>query len=216
MEALAKDALPLIYQHNNPGEVQFFYFLKDELVYIYVLDEKGSLFYQQREFHDVATLLGNFQQFFDMIYNRLQFITGEAGPGAKTSNVSYHRIEKIRGGGWHIEQHGLHRLDKVANSIYLQVIVSRRNEENVYNLYCGEQEFSSIEYGNRLFDTVAQHILALRTSGDDYPIHVTDIDLSEEIISSSPVPLQTIHYLKYKMLIEDKLMQALSERGLSS
>ncbi len=214
-EALDRDALPQIYQHNKSGEVQFFYYVKDELVYIYVLDEKGSLFYQQREFHNVATLLRNFQQFFDMIYNRLQFITGEAGPGSKTSNVTYHRIEKTSDGDWRIEQHGLRRLDSVGSSIYLQVIVSRRNEDNVYSLYCGEQEFSSIEYGDQLFDRVAEYILTLRPSGEGYPIHVTDIDLSEEIISSSPVPLQTIHYMKYKILIEDKLMQALGQRRLS-
>ena len=211
-EALAKDVLPLIYQENNPGEVQFFYFVKEELVYIYVLDEKGSLFYQQREFHDIVTLLGHFQQFFDVIFNRLQFITGEAGLGNISSAVSYHRIEKVRGGGWNIEEHSLRRLNKVANSIYLQVIVSRRNDDNVYTLYCGEQEFSSIEHGDQLFNAVAEYILSIRSSGDDYPIHVTDIDLSEEIISSSPVPLQTIHYMKYKMQIEDKLMQALRQR----
>lgn len=210
-EALARDVLPLIYQHNRAGEIQFFYFVKEELVYIYVLDEKGSLFYQQREFHDVMTLLGNFQQFFDVIYNRLQFITGESGPGAKTSAVSYYRVEKLRGGDWRVEQHGLRQLDREMNSIYLQVIVSRRNDDNVYTLYCGEREFSSIEYGGQLFNAVAEYILLLRASGEAYPIHVTDIDLSEEIISSSPVPLQTIHYLKYKMLIEDKLMQALRE-----
>jgi adenylate cyclase class 1 len=211
-EALARDILPLIYQYNRPGEVQFFYFIKEELVYIYVLDEKGSLFYQQREFHDVMTLLGHFQRFFDVIYNRLKFITGETGPAAESSAVSYHRIEKQRGGEWHIEQHPLRRLNDIANVIYLQVIVSRRNDDNVYNLYCGEREFSSIEHGAQLFHAVAEHILALRASGEDYPIHVTDIDLSEEIIGSSPVPLQSIHYLKYKMLIEDKLMQALRER----
>jgi len=215
-EALANDALPLIYQHNKPGEVQLFYLIKEDRVYIYVLDEKGSLFYQQREFHDVMTLLGNFQKFFNVIYNRLQFITGETGPGIKNSTVSYHRIERVRGEDWKIEQHGLRRIDNVANSIYLQVIVSRRKDDNVYTLYCAEREFSSIEHGAQLFDAVAEHILFLRSSGEDYPIHVTDIDLSEEIISSSPVPLQTIHYMKYKMLIEDKLMQALSQRKLTS
>ncbi|MFO7604248.1 MAG: class I adenylate cyclase [Gammaproteobacteria bacterium] len=213
VEALSKDVLPLIYEQNRAGEVQFFYFVKDELVYIYVLDEKGALFYQQREFHDVATLLGNFQKFFDVIHNRLQFITGENGPGGGSSAVSYHRIEKLRGGDWRIEQHGLGRQHGLVNSIYLQVIVSRLHDDNVYNLYCGEREFSSIEHGEQLFYAVAEHIMSLRASGEDYPIHVTDIDLSEEILSSSPLPLQTVHYLKYKMLIEDKLLQALSQRG---
>lgn len=210
-EALGRDILPLIYQHNRSGEIQFFYYIKEHLVYIYALDEKGSLFYQQREFHDVMTLLGNFQKFFDVIDNRLKFVAGEAAPGIKISAVSYYRIEKSRSGDWSIEKHNLRRPEKVDNSIYLQVIVSRMNDDNVYNLYCGEREFSSIEYGEKIFNAVAEYILSLRESGEAYPIHVTDIDLSEEIISSSPVPLQTIHYMKYKTIIEEKLMQAMRQ-----
>ena len=39
-----------------------------------------------------------------------------------------------------------------------------------------------------------------------------DVDLSEEIVTQSSVPMQTLHYLQYKQTIEDRLMQALQQQ----
>jgi adenylate cyclase class 1 len=75
-----------------------------------------------------------------------------------------------------------------------------------YTVYCNEEEFSSLDYGNHMFSAVYQHILQLRHSKQDYPVYISDIDLPLSAFHiDSMEQLQTIHYLNYKQKIEAKL-----------
>jgi adenylate cyclase class 1 len=74
----------------------------------------------------------------------------------------------------------------------------------------GAREFSSLEFGEHLFREVARYILERRRSGLHYPIYITDIDLSHRLAGVAGTErLQTVHYLEYKKLIEERLNQAL-------
>ena len=76
-------------------------------------------------------------------------------------------------------------------------------------LYCNQQEFSSLEYGNGLFAAVARYILAQRRLGERYPCYITDLDLSALHGSGRP---QTVQYLRYKTHLEAALNQAMMAR----
>ena len=74
-----------------------------------------------------------------------------------------------------------------------------------YQVICYDRQFSSLEYGDALFDSVAEYIVECRTAGQRYPVYVTDIDVSPEILGSDQGCVSTVHYLKYKKKIESKL-----------
>ena len=83
---------------------------------------------------------------------------------------------------------------------YLSFII-----ENPYTIYCNEKEFSSLDYGNKVFYAAYQYILQFRNVKSNHPIYITDIDLPFSTFRiSNLAQLQTIHYLNYKQKIEDK------------
>ncbi len=92
--------------------------------------------------------------------------------------------------------------------------MDRKDRDTVYTIYCEDREFSSLEFGPRLFQAVSRHILLRRSSGEDYPIYITDIDLSPTLmVDTEAKSLQTIDYLSYKKIIEEKLHEALTTRN---
>ena len=66
-----------------------------------------------------------------------------------------------------------------------------------------------LEYGSNLYREVARYIVSLRGSGERYPIYITDIDLAPNLLSEGMDQLQTAHFLKYKKMIEERLVQEL-------
>jgi len=70
-----------------------------------------------------------------------------------------------------------------------------------------------MEHGKELFNVVATYVIEQRANGQKYPIYITDIDISRELLGHvESDKLQTIHYLNYKKRIEDKLNQAIATR----
>jgi adenylate cyclase class 1 len=84
------------------------------------------------------------------------------------------------------------------------------NQNIEYDFYCDDQEFSSHSFKDQLHIVVAQFILARRKNGENYPIYITDLDLSlcSHLIAEQD-QLQTSHYLKIKHALETKLNQAI-------
>jgi adenylate cyclase class 1 len=59
---------------------------------------------------------------------------------------------------------------------------------------------------------VARYVMSRRTSGQTYPIYITDIDLARGLLGVEAVQgLQTVHFLNYKKRIEARLNQALEK-----
>ena len=80
-----------------------------------------------------------------------------------------------------------------------------------FTIYCNQEEFSELEYGDQLYFEVARHILSQRKSNERYPCYLTDLELAKS--DSTPFPpgsLQTIHYLRQKSRLEKRLNHALS------
>lgn len=70
------------------------------------------------------------------------------------------------------------------------------------------EEFSSLQYGSKLYVEVVRKVLQSRSSGETYDIYVTDIDLSPAIISMDVNSLQSSRYLYFKRKIEENLKKA--------
>jgi len=212
-QAINDSVLPLIYGRNHSGWVQFFYRPLGDMVEVYVLDERGSLFHETLPLYDAKLLLSQYSRFFDAVLNRINFLMQEGQQMSGAEGVEFYLI------GRDSENH--HRLERqmpefrsaYQEYVSLQVIVDHdENGKTMFTLYCGEREFSTLEYGSDLFAAVVRHVLELRRSGQHYPIYITDIGMSRAVLGEQGVSkVQTIHFLSYKRRIENELNRVLLE-----
>ncbi len=204
--------LALIYSANAPGKVQLFYKVEGDKAQVYVLDEHGSLFHQKVAYHDALTLLTQFQRFLDHVERRRADLTREFGMGDSHYDAEYFQVVQRPGGPMRLERQNLSPFRQSRSYFGVQVIGDvREHNRTVFTMYCNDREFSSLEYGEALFEEVARHVLSQRASGQAYPIYITDIDLARNLIGAEAIRgLQTVHFLNYKKRIEQRLNEALA------
>ena len=100
----------------------------------------------------------------------------------------------------------------VGNFFNVQAIVDQdMNGNSLCSIYCDQQEFTELELGKELFNTVAQSILSRRASRQRYPCYITDLDLSRARTAQSIDATQTIHYLQEKQKLEYVLNMSLQQ-----
>lgn len=214
--ALTHDILPLIYHNNKPDVVQIFCVEENQAVYLYFVDERGSLFCRRAPKVALHMLVRQYRRFLAAVAARqdMQPVAGRmASAGAR-------RVEVYQG---HKRYHGKSMLasfqDEPAEGdgpvLEIQVITSvTKSGKPAFTIYIENREFSSIEFGEQLYSVVAEFIVEQRRGGQRYPIHITDIDLAHELVGAKvPERLQTVHYLEYKRQIEDRLNLALAGLG---
>ncbi len=197
-EALDDSPLPLIFDHHRPGKIQVFFRKRRKKTDIYILDERGSLFNETRATINLKPLAEPFFYFLFSTVNRhmLSF----------DPSIEYFFVEKEPNEPFELKSINLD-LKPEADALTVRVVGHGHNlDQTDYTIYCDAQEFSSMEYGQGLFEEVAQHIVGLRHSMNNYPVYITDIDVPHTILGvSGPSELQTVHFLKYKQKIESRL-----------
>ena len=82
------------------------------------------------------------------------------------------------------------------------------DSENQVTFYCDGAEFSQWQYGDELYSELIRAVIKRRTSNNNYPVFINDIQL--------PGQQNMIEYLKVKHRLELRLAQALqtSEKGI--
>ena len=213
--ALVDSVLPLVYSRNRSGYVQLFYRPQGATVEVYVLDERGSLFQQTLPFYDAKALLNQYGLFFDAVLNRINFLMQEGQQVNSAEGVEFYLIGRDSDGKHKVERQSAEFRAPNKQYFSLQVIVDvDEHGQTVFTLYCGDREFSTLEYGTDLFGAVVRHVLELRRSGQAYPIYITDIGMSRAVLGDSGVDkVQTVHFLTYKRRIETELNRVLTEGG---
>jgi len=214
--ALRKTQLPYLFMVNRPGVVQLFYQISGTLTEVYVLDERGSLFFQKMSFVDRDSVLFHFSLFFDSVLNRQYYeIVGfEEDNTSEVKHIEYFEIMSKPGAtSPSIVRRDLQRVSRLARAFSIQVIGEVVDNTPVFRIYCDDVEFSSAEYGHALFKKTAQHVLSLRKNKESYPIYITDMDMPHAMLNNSGIDehIQTIHFLNYKRRIERQLNDALAE-----
>ncbi|MFT5132156.1 MAG: adenylate cyclase class 1 [Gammaproteobacteria bacterium] len=202
-----------IYKINRAGIIQMFYLIHNKTVTIYIIDERGALFIQQIPFHDSQSLINHFTQFFGSTIKRRNILSLETEQDIEDIPMEFYQLKKS---GTH--NYGITLIEvkpgmNARNYFNIQVMGNLHDDKKTtLTIYCDDEEFSSLEHGNNLFKAVASHILEGRVSKQSYPIYITDIDLSRSLLFDPEIDsLQTVHFLKYKKRIEDKLNTALAE-----
>ncbi|MFP5507120.1 MAG: class I adenylate cyclase, partial [Gammaproteobacteria bacterium] len=211
MHTLNETPLPAIFETHRAGCVQLFYQVNGDQAQVYVLDEKGSLFHQQVAFHDNLTLLTQFQRFLEKVRHRRDFLARETDAAQDMGEIEYYQIIQRPGAKPRLEAQNINPFRQSHSYFGVQVIGDVLEENrSVLTMYCNEQEFSTLEFGDQLFEEVARYVLSKRASGQTYPIYITDIDLARGLLGVDAAQgLQTVHFLNYKKRIEARLNQAL-------
>ncbi len=203
--ALDDSPLPLIFNHHRPGKIQIFLRKRRKKTDLYILDENGSLFKETKDTVNLKSLAEPFYYFLFSTLRRYKLTFD--------STIEYFFIEKEPSEAFQLKQINLDL--KPENEIVALRVVAHDLDSNYKDttIYCDNQEFSSMEFGTRLFEEVANHIVALRRSADHYPIYITDIDVPHTLLGASAhAELQTIHLLKYKKKIESRLNESVSRK----
>ena len=207
--ALSKSPLELIYHHSAKGHITCQYHVNESTAHVFVVDENGALFHDRVPFHSDTTLVRRLRTFFESVQYRQNSRTLDDDLDEPQPNlrVSFHRVFRIN--------HQKFRLREIiddgpptgAMGFDVQVIGERINEQTQFTLYCDGRKFTTLEHGDNVFEVLAEHVLRKRVGASRYPIFITDIDLSrlDAESGSSERQLQTIHYLRYKKRIENRL-----------
>jgi len=212
--AQADNILAMLYRFNRPNVIQLFYKQSGNSVEIYVVDERGSLFSQKINHTNIQALLNQFKRFFNSVTYRqnIQISEGPEETAPKKTVVEFYQVVVKRSGKIHLIRSDMPTDSD--NNVYfnIQVIGDFISDiKPTFSIYCDQKEFTSLEYGEQVFDEVARHVLERRKSGAHYPIYITDIDLPRTLLGNDPGNhVQTIHFLNYKKNIEEKLNTALA------
>jgi adenylate cyclase, class 1 len=182
------------------GEISLFYKVGRDMAHIYLLDENGVYFYRKQEFHDLTSLLQPFARFILAVNKRMD--TQRIAPTIKCSELMMQDGEIVAS----LSRVSLTSAQK--HYFNIEVIAEKDGKNPELTFYCDHREFSALEYGNKLLEAVAKHILKQRQFGEYYPAYITDLDLSGIY---SDQKLSTSVYLRHKTLLEYKLNEAIKK-----
>ena len=187
-----------IFPFNLPQVIQVFFEAKDSSVDIFILDEKGSLFYQSHENAIPNNLLTAHSEFLETLINRGMLEHAKA--------IEYYEIYKNSKGF-----PGCNRIELKAAPIrqYFDLRITGKELSSgqvIYTIYCNGMEFSTMEHGNHVFKSTAEYIYLHRQNHHHYPIHITDIDVPLSVLGiTATEEKQSTHFLQHKKKIEERL-----------
>lgn len=212
--AQADSLVSMFYRFNRPDIIQLFYRQSGNAIEIHVVDERGSLFYQKTNHMNIEALLIQYKRFFNSVTYRqnIQISEGPEESARKKTAVEFYQAVIKRTGKTQLVRSDMPMDSDKAGYFNIQVIGDFIGDgKSGFSIYCDQKEFTSLEFGEQVFDEVARHVLEKRKSGLHYPIYITDIDLPRTLLGNEAGDhVQTIHFLNYKRSIEEKLNTALA------
>ena len=212
---LNNSPLAAITQLSRAGKIHIFYQHHKSNADIYILDEKGSLLHYTTPFFDERSLLGPLDQFIQStLFRRASENHDAEGSSLNAFNsddftVEYYEITQTVNAVKLIRREAVKEIH-TGSFFNVQAIVDQdMNGNSLCSIYCDQQEFNELEFGDELFNTTARFILSRRASHQRYPCYITDLDLSRAHAEHSTGATQTMHYLQAKQKLELALNKSL-------
>jgi adenylate cyclase class 1 len=200
-QVLDNSVIPFIYKINKPQAIQVFYLAINDVITLFIVDEKGALFIQEHQKSTTNQLLSNYSLFLTSILN-YPFYSSDI-------SIEFYEIQKNSAG---VLSHHLAKWTPSQKylDMPLRITIEDNSEKNQipsYYIYCNDIEFSTKMYGDNLFEQISNYILDCRKNDDHYPVHITDIDVPCSYLGvKNNSQLQMIYFLNYKKKIESKLV----------
>jgi len=200
-EVLENSLIPFLYTQNREQIVQVFYYQENTCVSVFIIDEKGALFTHQHKQSNCNQVLNNYSMFLESILIH-PFYRNDV-------QVKFFEIQKKAGGAVSClpaQYTSLPTYMELSVRIIIEQSSTHAPPVTTYYIYCNDIEFSSVNYGGDLFLEVSRYIMDCRQNKDDYPVHISDLEVPCSYLGvENNDQLQTVHYLNYKKKIEAKL-----------
>ncbi|WP_185964531.1 class I adenylate cyclase [Aliikangiella marina] len=189
---------------NKPAEVDYQCFIlqtAQNSFQVVIKDPAGNFFYQVHSGVSREQLVNHYQQFYDGMLHQLgNWNTPMPYLMFWYADISYEdnaRLQRIK------DSH-----QDLANQYSAILAIAVRNTEDKvrYDLYIDEEVFRYQDFGELVYRKLAQFVLGKRQSQRQYPIFITNIDLS-----SVSQGVRVMDLLRHKRVIEQKLANALSK-----
>ncbi len=171
---------------------------------VYIKDLEGHIFYQKKYNSLPMHVVHYYQQFLDSINLSNGFLPEKTTFtqfwfADITQKKEAFRFSKIK-----------QNPSSIAKNYWSIKAIAHFNTENevCFDLASNNAVFLHKEIGELVYRKLAQHITSTRKGGGNYPIYITDIDLSG--VSQNP---ELPDYFKYKQMIELKLSRAMVQVG---
>jgi adenylate cyclase class 1 len=193
--ALSGSPLKPIFDNAKPGVWQLYFWHRDESYFWYLLDEQGVLLHQQQQADTDSEVLIPIIRFLRQVDQRMQgrMVRKRARP-----LLLFELKRNSESAEFEHVQRRLPPRQEQSSQIQLNAII---DDQDQVNIYCNGEEFSIWEWGEQLYQQVAQRILSMRKSHQTYPVYLTDLALyGDESI---------IQHFKFKQGIEKDLNHAL-------
>lgn len=196
---LSDSPLPFLFSLSKENNLQIFFQKLGQHIHLYIIDEKGSLFYQHHSNTRFQQLLTSYATFLEILYNK----------GILNTELSIKYLELHSTDNHHYQVTPI-TPPQIFTWDYFNIRITGEvygtNTDIVYTLYCNDLEFFSATADEDIFKSVADHIYSLRQNNEKYPIHVTEIDVPMQALGvDNFTQLQSIHFLRYKQAMELRL-----------
>ncbi|MFC3152555.1 class I adenylate cyclase [Litoribrevibacter euphylliae] len=204
------DAISRVIQKDH---IQVFYELEPAITRakIYIVDECGSLLFYTTPFNNPESLLNPLMRFLRSVLFRQQTQLTLNESQLLSRNIHFWEIIRTQQQSFQLRPVDIAPSNRMDDFFNVQAIGDGSTEARLkFTLYCNQEEFSELEYGDQLYTEVAKYILSIRKNKERYPCYLTDLELAKS--DSTPFPpgsLQTIHYLRQKSRLEKRLNHAL-------
>lgn len=218
--ALSTSALAAICPTMRKGSLQiYFHRGAKQTATVYISDERGSVYSRVYPFSDIQNLLKPIDTFLQATLCR-QSAGENLENQYRYKDYRYMEVDVLY---YEIQGDANNEPPKVVPT-YLQSHFSDQHQFNVqaiaeagpnnkpiFNVYCDQQEFSAVDWGDGLYPAIARFIMSKRKSGETYPCYISDLDLSSVGASDGSSCPQTIDYLRYKEEIKRGINEALMQ-----
>ena len=189
---LEQSFIPFLYRHNLANTIQIFYHATSKHVAVYIIDEKGALFTRQHQGANPTQILIHYTVFLRTLSLESKI---PENLGIKCYEIHRNSAGLI----------SCHPTPVKAGSSALDLRV-RIVDDQVHGqvVYCNERRFELHDLQS--YRQLKEHIVNFRRQHEDYPFHVTEIDVPLRLLGIEyDDQAQSLHYLNYKQKIEEKL-----------
>ena len=207
--------LRALYENSLTSRISFYIYQHDKKADIYIVDEKGSLFVQRRESHELQLTIGHYSQFFNNIIAR-RLMSPDSLPNSEAEmfagEIKMYLLNKISDAEFKLLPYDSPEVP-AEEQIPVKVFVdSDSNDKQILNILLEDEDFSAAKLGKELFPKIAASIIAKRRNQQSYPIYINDLEFSPRYQSVHDIEaLQTVHLLNFKRRIEYQLSRTLDK-----
>lgn len=205
---LAETPLREILNRNKKAVVQIFFRINNSMSETWVLDEKGSVWFDQQPWVDRSSFVAHWLYMMRNISSRLKKINYQQ---RELPKIEIQQITNNQLGGLDFSPIGSETLSVERGFIDIHVKLDAQKEADQISLICDGREFDSVVYGDQVIAECMQYAAEIMRREGNKPVYVTDINVPLRIFSvEDRDDIQVLHFLKYKRNIEKRLNQVVS------